>query len=88
MSNEAHAWMWRGCFGLMAAAVAGKVITDALAPEIAGVKVPEAGEPPRPVDVGASMGMFAIQVRSDYVFTPPAGLLEADPAMVARMVNA
>lgn len=79
-------WVWQGFFGPMDAAVAGKVVTDA--DTRCGVWVPMQGEPPRAVDVDATMGMFAVQTRAGSPVPRPAGLLEADPAMVGRMVGA
>jgi len=79
-------WRWQGFFGPMDVAVAGKAETDADAR--AGVWVPEVGEAPRAVDVSGVMGMFAVQTRAGAPIPCPAGLLEADPAMVGRLVNA
>lgn len=79
-------WVWQGFFGPMAAAAAGKLLADADAR--AGVWVPPPGEPPRAVDVGGVMGMFAVQTRPEAPIETPAGLMQADPAMVGRMVGA
>ncbi|MBX9596138.1 MAG: hypothetical protein K2X46_17365 [Roseomonas sp.] len=84
---EAPLWVWQGFFGPMADAIAGKAVTDALPGEVAGVKVPLPGEPPQTVDLTGAMGMFAIQTRLGAPFATPAGLLEANPAMVGRMVG-
>lgn len=87
MSDETPPWVWQGFFGPMSAAVAGKAITDALAGEVAGVKIPEPDEPPRAVDKSGTMGMFAIQTRPASPQQAPAGLLEADEALVGRLVG-
>ena len=83
---EVELWVWQGFFGPMAAAIAGKRLTDK--DSRAGAWVPLPSEPPRAVDVGGVMGMFAVQTRPDSPIPTPAGLLEADPAMVGRMVGA
>lgn len=93
MSNElqpalADPWVWQGFFGPMAAAIAGKAITDGLPGETAGVKVPIPDEPPQAVDTSGAMGMFAIQTRPEAPVATPAGLMEANPAMVGRLVGA
>jgi len=79
-------WVWQGFFGPYVDAVAAKALTDA--DMRAGVWVPVQGEPPLPVDVDGVMGMFAVQTRPDIPIPAPTGMLEADPAMVGRMVNA
>lgn len=79
-------WVWQGFFGPMAVAAAAKLITDA--DTRAGVWVPLQGEPPRAVDVGGTMGMFAVQTRASAPVQCPAGMMEADPVMVGRMVGA
>lgn len=81
-------WIWQGFFGPMAAAVAGKAVTDALGGDIAGVKVPIAGAAPVPVDLDGEIGMFAIQTRPDAPVAVPAGLKPAQPSMVGRLVGA
>lgn len=81
-------WVWQGWFGPMAAAVAGKALTDALPSEVAGVKVPLPGDPPVSVDVGGEVGMFAIQTRPNAPVAAPEGLQAARPDMVGRLVNA
>lgn len=85
---EAPAWVWQGFFGPMSAAIAGKLITDDLPGEVAGVKVPLPGDAPVSVDLTGSMGMFAVQTRPHDPMPVPAGMFEADPAMVGRMVGA
>lgn len=83
--SETDAWTWQGFFGPMAAAVTawdGVTIGGAV-----GVRVPLEGGP-MPVDTAGAMGMFAVQTRPDTPMGVPAGLYEADPAMVGRMVGA
>jgi hypothetical protein len=84
--DDPNAWVWQGFFGPMAAAAAGKAITDA--DTRAGVWVPLPGEPPRAVDVDGAMGMFAVQTRVNEPVPRPEGLLEAAPDLVGRLVNA
>jgi hypothetical protein len=86
MSETNELWVWQGFFGPIAAAVAGKLLTDE--DQRAGVWVPLPGEPPRAVDVDGVMGMFAVQTRPENQIPTPAGLMQADPAMVGRMVGA
>jgi len=85
-TNMDTEWVWQGFFGPMAAAVAGKAITDA--DSRAGVWVPLQGDPPRAVDTTGTMGMFAVQTRAGQPIPTPPGLLAADPGMVGRMVGA
>ncbi|NKC32166.1 hypothetical protein [Falsiroseomonas selenitidurans] len=84
---ETPAWVWQGFFGPMAAAEAGKRVTDALPPEQAGVKLPMAGEPPATVDLAGTTGIFAIQTRPATPVPAPEGMAEANPAMVGRLVG-
>lgn len=87
MSDEpdAPAWVWQGFFGPMAAALtAYGAITIGAA---VGVLVPAQGGP-MPVDTGGAMGMFAVQTRPADPMAVPAGMFEADPAMVGRLVGA
>lgn len=85
MSDEPPAWVWQGFFGPMAAAIAAYsaiTINDRV-----GVLIP-AFDGPMPVDTGGAMGMFAVQTRPHDPMPVPAGMFEADPAMVGRMVGA
>lgn len=54
---------------------------------LVGVLVPLEGGPMR-VDTAGTMGMFAVQTRATASMVVPAGMYEADPAMVGRMVGA
>lgn len=85
---EAPAWVWHGFFGPMAAAVAGKAITDALPGDVAGVKVPLPGEPPIAVDLGAPPACSPSRPGPDALVATPSGLAAANPAMVGRLVGA
>ena len=92
MSETQELWVWQGFFGPMAAAVAAKQSTDT---DIrAGAWVPVQDEPPRAVDPRTQrVGMWAVQVRPDaqIPLSPAweaAGILEADPAMVGRLLGA
>jgi hypothetical protein len=79
-------WGWQGFFGAAAAVAAAKVTLDN--DVRVGVWVPLQGEPPRAVDKSGVMAMFAVQTRADAQVPCPAGLLEADPGMVGRLVGA
>ena len=85
-TTDAPAWVWQGFFAPMAAAIAGKAVTDA--DTRAGVWVPLPGEAPMPVDLGGAMGMWAVQTRPDAPIPCPAGCMEANPDMVGRLVGA
>jgi len=85
-TTETSEWVWQGFFGPMAAATAAKASTDT-DPRI-GVWVPLPGEPPQRVDRNGTMGMFAVQTRRNNPVETPLGVLEAEPAMVGRMVGA
>lgn len=85
MSDDTPLWVWQGFFGPMPAAVtAWSGVTFG---ERVGVLVP-AQTGPMPVDTGGSMGMFAVQTRPHDPMPVPAGMYEADPSMVGRMVGA
>lgn len=77
--TEAPAWAWQGFFGPMAAAQAaweGVTLGGAVS-----VLVPLQGGP-MPVDEDGEDGMFAVQTRPEAPMPVPAGMYEADPAMV------
>jgi len=81
MDNE---WVWQGFFGPMpAAAAAWSAVQIGAA---VGVLVPPSG--PLAVDTGGVMGMFAVQTRPVAPMGLPAGMFEANPAMVGRLVGA
>lgn len=84
MSDE-PAWVWQGFFGPMSTATAARaaLIGD---PRI-GVMIP-LDDGPVAVDVEGTMGMFAIQTRPADPVATPAGLMQAQPSMVGRLVNA
>jgi hypothetical protein len=84
--TEPNEWVWQGFFGPMAAAAAAKLSTDA--DSRVGVWVPLPDEPPQRVDRNGTMGMFAVQTRRSNPVETPLGVLEADPAMVGRMIGA
>ena len=85
-THDRSEWVWQGFFGPMKAAIAAKASTDA-DPRV-GVWVPLPGEPPQRVDKAGTTGMFAVQTRRGEPVETPAGVLEAEPAMVGRMVGA
>lgn len=86
MTTTPPEWVWQGFYGPKATATAAKAITDN--DTRAGAWVPVKGAPPLRVDVGDTQAMFAVQTRPGNPIPTPAGLLQADPAMVGRMVGA
>jgi hypothetical protein len=86
--QDAPLWVWQGFERPLDAAIAGKALTDALPPEVAGVKVPMPGEPMRAWNKAGTRFLWAIQTRPDNPVPAPEGCEEADPALVGRMVGA
>lgn len=90
--QPAPLWVWQGFFGPMPAAISAKASTDA--DHRCGAWVPLPDELPRAVDPKTHrIGMWAVQVRPDaqIPLSPEwgaAGILEADPAMVGRLLGA
>jgi len=85
IETDAPAWVWQGFFGPMAAAqVAYAEVT--LGADL-GVLVPLEGGP-MPVDLDGIMGMFAVQTRPAAPMATPHMMMQADPAMVGRLVGA
>jgi len=82
---DPNEWVQQGFFGPAEVVTAAKVIVDQ--DPRAGVWVPPQGEPPAPVDVSGTMAMFAVMTRRHSPIPTPDGLLQADPAVVGRMVN-
>ncbi len=83
--TEAPAWVWQGFFGPMAAAV--EAYGDVQIGADVGVLVPAEGGP-MPVDLDGMMGMFAVQTRPASPMATPHMMMQADPAMVGRLVGA
>lgn len=79
-------WVWQGWFGPMADAAVAKAMTDI--DSRAGVWVPLPGDPPARVDLAGTMGMWAVQTRRSAPIPLPDGVMEADPAIVGRLVGA
>ena len=86
MTTTPPEWVWQGFYGPKATATAAKAITDN--DLRAGAWVPVQGQPPLRVDTTDTQAMFAVQTRPDNPIPTPAGMLEADPVMVGRMVGA
>ena len=84
--SETQEWVWQGFYGPKAAVTAAKAIIDNDAR--AGAWVPVQGDPPMLVDVGGTQAMFAVMTRVGTPIPTPSGLLEANSAMVGRMVGA
>lgn len=84
--TDPQEWVWQGWFGPMADAAAAKALTDQ--DQRAGVWVPVHGEPPAAVDLAGTMGMFAVQTRRAEPIPTPSGLMEANTAIVGRLVGA
>ena len=85
MTTEEAEWFWQGFFGQMPDAIAAKIQTDESA--LAGAWLPQRGEPPLPADQAAQWGMFGVMVRKDAPMTAPANMIEANAALVGRMVG-
>ena len=87
MSDEQDtpAWVWQGFFGPMEAAAAAWAAVQV--GEAVGVLVPAEGGP-MPVDLDGLTGMFAVQTRPAAPMAGAAGMMEAAPAMVGRLVGA
>lgn len=83
--SETSEWGWQGFFGPMVAAQTAWAAVQ-IGPNV-GVLVPLEGRP-MPVDLGGVMGMFAVQTRLDAPMTTPNMMMQADPAMVGRLVGA
>lgn len=86
-SEETPLWIWVGFEGSTDVATAGKLITDALPSEIAGVKIPLPGEPPMTWDEEGIRAMWAIQCRPDNIPETPEGCIRAKESLVGRMVG-
>lgn len=86
MSENASEWVWQGFYGPKAVAIAAKALTDL--DMRAGVWVPPQGKSPMPVDEAGEDAMFAVQTRRGNPIPIPAGLKEAHPAIVGRMIGA
>lgn len=84
--SGAQEWVWQGFYGAKAAVTAAKAIIDN--DTRAGAWVPAQGQPPLQVDVTGTQAMFAVMTRKGEPIPTPTGLLQADPAMVGRMVGA
>lgn len=78
-------WVWQGFFGSAARVAEFKAECDVDAR--VGVWIPLPGEPPMPVDLGGNLAMFAVQTRPTEVISCPPDIMEANPAMVGRMVG-
>lgn len=89
MSDESqrdpNEYVSQGFYGPMQVAMAAKAATDQ--DSRAGAWVPPQGEPPMAVDTSGATGMFAVMTRRHSPIPAPDGLLEASPAIVARLVN-
>jgi hypothetical protein len=85
MSETQSEWVWQGFYGPKAAATAAKAIIDQ--DMRAGAWVPVQGQPPMLVDVGGTQAMFAVQTRRGNPIPTPAGLMQAVPNMVGRIVG-
>ena len=86
METVDDAWVWQGWEGPLEVATAAKLVTDQDAR--AGVWVPMSGAPPELMDVGGTVGMFAVQTRPSNPIPCPEGLKEMRPDIVGRMFGA
>jgi hypothetical protein len=85
MNPEEAEWNWQGFLGKMADAIAGKLEVDDS--PLGGAWLPQRGDPPMPVDKNGEWGMFGVMVRKGAEITAPPNMLEADAALVGRMVG-
>lgn len=83
--HDPNEYVPQGFYGPLAVAAAAKTVTDQ--DPRAGAWMPPQGEPPMAVDTSGATGMFAVMTRRHSPIPKPDGLLEANPAIVARMVN-
>lgn len=86
MSGNSSEWVWQGFYGPKTTATAAKAIIDNDAR--AGVWIPKKGDPPMPMDIAGSQAIIAVQTRRNNPIPTPEGLLQANPAMVGRLVGA
>jgi hypothetical protein len=86
LNQDPNEWVPQGFFGPVAVATAAKAITDQ--DSRAGAWMPPQGAPPIAVDIDGTQAMFAVLTRRHSPIPTPEGLLQADPAMVGRLVNA
>jgi hypothetical protein len=85
MEHDPNEYVPQGFYGPMAAVAAAKTVTDQ--DPRAGAWVPPQGQPPMAVDITGVTGMFAVMTRRHNPIPTPDGLLQASPAIVARLVN-
>lgn len=83
--HDPNEWVAQGFYGPLAVATAAKAVTDQ--DPRAGAWVPPQGEPPMAVDTSGVTGMFAVMTRRHSPIPTPDGMLEANPAIVGRLVN-
>jgi hypothetical protein len=83
---DLNEWVPQGFYGPVAVATAAKAITDQ--DPRAGAWMPPQGEPPVSVDASGTQAMFAVLTRRHSPIPTPDGLLEANPSLVGRLVNA
>lgn len=91
MVDDPTEWVWQGFAGPVEVAVIAKHDLEALLatiPPQVGVVVPPAGSPPFPWSVDRTQAMVAVQSRRGSPVACPAGMIEADPAIVGRLVGA
>jgi hypothetical protein len=88
MAEEQSAWVRQGFEGPSQRATAEKALHDAISPDIVGNVAPERGLPPMPWSRDGSRVLFAVWVRPDALLPCPDGMIEADPALVGRLVGA
>lgn len=81
------AWVWQGFEGPVDLATAGKLITDELPNETAGVKIPLPGMPPMLWNGSGTRAMWAIQVRPNDLQPIPPGCETALSNIVGRLVG-
>lgn len=82
---ESSEWYWQGFFGPMQLAITAKQQTDESV--MPGAWLPKQGEPPLSIDAAGLLGMIAVMVRRGNSVAVPAGMTEANPALVGRLIG-
>ena len=84
--SDTDEWSWQGFLGPATIAAASKEEADR--DTRCGARVPIYGQAPLALDVGQTQGIFAVMTRKNDPIPTPPGLLQVNPAIIGRMVNA
>lgn len=85
----ADLWIWQGFAALAAVTAAQKPIAEALMgafPPPIGAVMPPPGLPPMAWSADGTQTMFGVQTRIGAPMACPEGMVEADRALVARLI--